>query len=404
MFGFNPLSQEFQSNPYAFYHMLQENAPVLHWPTWNMWFLSTYEDCASLLRDNRVGREWRNILTPDEIALRPEPPDRQRPLFEMQRNWMLFRDPPAHSRLRGLVHKAFTPRIIEHLRGYVQDLTNQLLDAAQAKGGMEVISEFAFLLPVTVIAELVGVPANDRTLFRGWSRDLAGTLELTEASEVYDRGADATQEFAAYLRTLIAQRRESPQDDLLTALIAAEQAGDTLTEEELVATVILLLVAGHETTVNLIGNGILALLRHPDQFARLHADPTLARGAVEEILRYDSPVQLTSRTIFEDGVEFGGKRIPPKTEVAALLGAANRDARVFADPDRFDITRAEAGKHIAFGNGIHFCLGAPLARLEGEIALRTVAERFPKLALTQETPVYRPSFVLHGLEHLTVTV
>jgi cytochrome P450 len=265
-----------------------------------------------------------------------------------------------------------------------------------------VIADLAFPLPVTVIAELVGIPASDQTLFRKWSRDLAFTLEFTEDSAVYDQGAAATLEFTAYLRQLIAERRKNPQEDLLTALVAAEEAGDKLSENELIATVILLLLAGHETTVNLIGNGTLALLRNPDQFARLKADPSLSRNAVEEIIRYDSPVQLTSRLATDD-VEIGGQAVHRGQTVVTLLGAANRDPNQFHQPNTFDIKRQGADKHIGFGNGVHFCLGAPLARMEGTIVFNQLAQRFPNLALVTDAPKYRPTLVLRGLEALPVT-
>ncbi len=403
MFEFDPLSPEFQSNPYAYYHALQEAAPVFYWERWNTWFLSRYDDCVAGLRDARMMRESTNVFPPEVIAGWPKPPEQQRPLIDMQRHWMLVRDAPTHTRLRGLVHKAFTPRMVERMRANVEKTASNLLDAVDKQGRMDVVADLAFPLPVTIIAELLGVPPADRERFRVWSRDLAGTLELTEEAAVYDQGAAATLEFTAYLRKLVAERRKEPHEDLLSALVAAEEAGDRLTEDELIAPAILLLVAGHETTVNLIGSATLALLRHPDQLARMQADLSLTRNAVEEALRYDSPVQLTARLVGTDDVEYGGGKFKRGQQVIFLLGAANRDPRQFPDPDRFDITRQGADKHIGFGNGIHFCLGAPLARLEGEIALRMLFQRFPRLHLETDRPNYRPTYVLRGLEALPVS-
>jgi cytochrome P450 len=275
---------------------------------------------------------------------------------------------------------------------------------------MDVIDDLATPLPVTVIAEMLGVPLDDHDAFRTWSRYLAGTLELTQSQEVVDQAAEAVVDFDAFLRRLVNERRRHPQDDLLTALVAAEEAGDKLDEDELVATCMLLLIAGHETTVNLIGNGLNALLRHRDQLALLRDASgedrsALVKSAVEELLRYDSPVQLTSRFVLED-FEYVGQAVTQKftkgQQIAMVLGAANRDPERFANPERLDITR-EDNKHLAFGNGIHFCLGAPLARLEGQIAFETLTRRMPTLRLVNEAVEHRESFVLRGLKSLRVT-
>jgi cytochrome P450 len=367
-----------------------------------MWFLSRYDDCAAVLRDSRFGHEILNVMTREELGWAAETPENIRPLVEMQRGWMLLKDPPDHTRLRTLVHKAFTPRMIERLRETIQTYTNSLLDTAQESGKMDVIEDLAFPVPVTVIADLLGVPASDRETFRRWSRDLAHTLELTDVEEIYVRGSGATVEFAAYFRELAAERRRIPREDLLSALVAVEAEGDRLTEDELIAMCILLLIAGHETTVNLIGNGTLALLRNPDQFRKLQEDPALVKPAVEELLRYDSPVQMTTRWVMED-LEFNGHPMKKGQQVATLLGAANRDPERFENPDTLDITRDD-NHHLAFGNGIHFCLGAPLARLEGQIVIGTLARRFPKMELTTDSPPYRDTYVLRGLQNLPVRV
>lgn len=399
-FQFNPLSPEFQANPYPYYDLLRQFAPIYYWENWGFWFLSRYEDCVAALRDPRLGREILKVMTPEELGWTAEPEENVRPLIEMQRGWMLLKDPPDHTRLRTLVHKAFTPRMIERLRDSVQSLTDSLLDEAQEKGEMDIIDDLAFPVPVTVIAELLGVPASDRETFRRWSRDLAHTLELTDVQEVYITGSKATVEFAAYFRELAEERRRSPREDLLSALVAVEAEGDRLTEDELIAMCILLLIAGHETTVNLIGNGTLALLRNPDQFTRLQQDPTLIKSTVEELLRYDSPVQLTVRWVLED-MELNGHKLRKGQQVATLFGSANRDPERFANPDQLDIGR-EDNHHLAFGNGIHFCLGAPLARLEGQIVIGTLAHRFPNMQLTTDQPPYRNTYVLRGLQHLPV--
>ena len=392
---FDPMSPEFRANPYPYYQLMLQHAPIFFRPDWNMWFVARYDDVVKTLREPRFGREYNRSNGTIEI------PESMRPLVDMQWLWMLLRDPPDHTRLRGLVHKAFTPKMIEQMRERVQATADRLIDAVEPNGALDVIADLAKPLPVTVIAEMIGVPAGDHALFRRWSDMLAPTLDLDDREETYLTGTKATVEFTDYLHGLIAERRARPQDDLLTALIAAEEAGDRLTEAELIATVILLLLAGHETTTNLIGNGTLALLRHPDQLVLLRDNPTLARGAVEELLRYDSPVQLTGRTAADD-VEIGGQIIQAGQYATTLIGAANHDPAQFADPDRLDITRAD-NHHLAFGNGIHFCLGAPLARMEGQIAFNTLLRRLPTLTLADDQPTYRDNLTLRGLNALPVT-
>jgi len=303
---------------------------------------------------------------------------------------MLDRDPPDHTRLRSLVSKAFTPRVVEGLRPRIQQIVDGLIARAQAAGSMDLIEEFAYPIPVNVICEMMGVPVEDHERFKGWSLDIARGLDsvlLPPDSEVPRRSAAARHAISDYFRQLIAARRASPRGDLLSALIAAEEAGDKLNEEELIATCILLLIAGHETTVNLIGNGVLALLRHPDELRRLRQAPALITSAVEELLRYD--------------VTFGGRTIRKGDMVMPFIGAADRDPAQFPDPDRLDLGRGD-NRHIAFGWGIHFCLGAPLARVEGQIAIDTLVRRLPRLALVAEHAEYRQSLTLRGLKMLPV--
>ena len=386
---FDPRSPAFRANPYPFYDMLRAFAPIFYWQPWGMWFLTTHEDCHALLRDDRFGH------LPLSVAAAPPS---QRALWQMQTNWLLTMNPPDHTRLRGLVQKAFTPRAVAQLRATIQRLTDALIDRMAEKEQVDVIADLAYPLPVAVICEMLGVPLADQGLFHAWSAALVRSLDLTDEPAVYNRASVAAAEMTAYFDALLAERRAQPQTDILSALVAAEEAGDRLTTEELFGTCALLLVAGHETTVNLIGNGTLALLRHPDQWQRLHNEPGLIASAVEELLRYDSPVQLTSRAALTD-VTYKGQRFPRGTFVTFLLGAANHDPAVFADPARLDVGRAN-NRHLAFGGGIHYCLGAPLARLEGEIALGTLARRLPTLALAGGPPVYRDNVALRGLEAL----
>ncbi|MFN8372541.1 MAG: cytochrome P450 [Anaerolineae bacterium] len=401
MFDFNPLSPEFQSNPYQYYNLLLEHMPMFYWDKWNMWFFSRYEDCSAVLRNNHFGHEFAATMSEEERAMLPTAPPEQKALWDMQRHWMLLKDPPSHTRLRMLVHKAFTPRTVEQLRVYIQRITDELIDGVQGAGRMDLIEDLAFPLPVTVISELLGIAQADREQVRLWSRDLAVSLEFIEEAEPYNRASVATEAFDHYLRGLIAEHRAHPREDLISALVAAEEAGDKLTEDEMIATIMLLFIAGHETTVNLIGNGTLALLRNPAQFDRLKADPALVKNALEELLRYDSPVQITTRITLQD-TEINGQAIKRGQSVATMLGAANRDPRTFANPDQLDITRGNAAQHIGFGNGIHYCLGAPLARLEAEIAFGTLLRRLPKLALGTDDPVYRGTYVLRGMKHFPV--
>ena len=397
---FNPLSPEFQANPYPYYEMLRANAPVFYWEGWNMWFLTRYDDCVAALKNPHFGHEITRVMTREELGWGPQP-ETVLPVYDMQRQWMLLKDTPDHTRLRTLVHKAFTPRMIELLRERAQRITDGLIDKAQPKGSMDLIGEFALLLPVTVIAEMLGVPPEDYEVLHGWSRDIADTLEFNESEETGKLASKATVEFSAYLRDLIDERRKAPKEDLISNLIAIEAEGDRLSEDEMVAMCILLLFAGHETTVNLIGNGTLALLRHPDQWEKLKADPSLVKTATEELLRYDSPVQITTRWIMED-TEFAGQQFRKGQSVATMFGAANHDPAKFVNPSQLDITR-DPNPHTAFGNGIHFCLGAPLARMEGQIAFAALASRLPNLQLAVENPPYRDTYVLRGLAKLPVT-
>jgi len=393
MKSFDPMDPEFLADPYPTYHRLRAEDPVHHSPL-GFWVLTRYEDVAAILRDARFIKEPLAALVAARFG------------SEVPRGVglsMLDRDPPDHTRLRSLVSKAFTPRVVEGLRPRIQAIVDDLIARAEPAGSMDLIEEFAYPIPVNVICEMMGVPVRDHERFKGWSLDIARGLDsiwLPPDSEIPRRSATARHAISDYFRELIAQRRTSPRADLLSALIAAEEAGDKLNEEELLATCILILIAGHETTVNLIGNGVLALLRHPAELSRLRATPGLITSAVEELLRYDGPVQRTARVASADAT-IGGHTIPQGDMVMPFIGAADRDPAHFPEPDRLNLSRAD-NRHIAFGWGIHFCLGAPLARVEGQIAIDTLVRRLPRLALIGDSVEYRQSLTLRGLKTLPV--
>jgi pimeloyl-[acyl-carrier protein] synthase len=395
---FNPMAPGYLENPYESLRQLLTRDPV-HWsPQMNAWIVTRHADVSLVLKDPRFGRGAPGVTAEERLA---KVPPAILPLARMQENWMLFKNPPVHTRLRGLVNMAFTPRTVERLRPHIQEIVSRLLDAVQDRGRMDVIRDFAFPLSVTVIAELLGVPAEDQAQIKEWSTVLSATIDAATDPGIYVRGAQVAQELAAYLRAVIAERRRQPRQDLISELIAVEEQGQKLTEEEMIATSVLLLVAGHETTVYLIGNGVLSLLKHPDQLQLLRARPELAPSAVEEILRFESPLAVTVRTAQSD-LELGGKLIRAGQEAHAILGAANRDPAVFADPDRLDITRSP-NNHLAFAVGSHYCVGAPLARLEVQLAFATLLQRLPHLTLVSEQPQWRRSVIFRGLTALPVT-
>jgi cytochrome P450 PksS len=362
------------------------------------WFLTRYDDVANFLKDPRFGKEIHKSLPP-ELANRYFPPADPDDIFAVVNYHLLNMDAPSHTRLRSLVHKAFTPRMVENLRPRIAEIAQNLLDGMgnMQVGEGDLIEKYSFPLPVIVIAEMLGVPSSDREKFREWTRALLFSND-EESSMI------SAMEFAGYLNILIDERKAQPQDDLLTNLIQAEEAGDKMSHMELTSMIFLLLVAGHETTVNLIANGTLAFLRHPDQLAKLRQNPALIKNAVEEILRYDGPVETTTtRWAFED-VTFGDVTIPQGEAVLASLLGANRDPAIFENPDVFDIERPNASKNIGFGAGIHYCLGAPLARLEGTIALDMLLKRFVnlELAVNPDELEWNPTILLHGMKALPV--
>ena len=385
---------EGRTDPYPRYAALRERAPV-HRSTFGLWTLTGYEDCQQLLRHPGVGKNFSEAM--DSMGLTATDNDVQ-DRFRNDRSNMLVTDPPDHPRLRGLATRAFPPRTVEALRPRIVTLVDELLDGF-GPGEVEVMDVLAFPLPVTVIGDMLGVPASDRAMLRPLVRSVTAILELAVSPEALAEAAEADAQLARYFADLVAERRADPGDDLLSKLIEAEDKGDQLTEHELISTAILLFAAGFETTTHLIGNGLLALLRHPEQLARLRADRSLLPRAVEELLRYDSPVQLAARTTYED-LTLGGQVIGAGSMVVAMLGAANRDPGRFHDPERFDVGRDE-GPPMSFGGGIHFCLGAALARLELQTSFATTLCRLPHLELVEE-PTWRGGYVIRGLEQLRV--
>lgn len=387
---------EGRADPYPRYAGLRAQAPV-HRSTFGMWTLTGYDDCQHLLRHPGVGKDFSAAM--NSLGLTDADRESQ-DRFRNDRSNMLLTDPPDHTRLRGLVTRAFTPRTVEKLRPGIVALVDELLDGFQAGEEIEVMDALAFPLPVTVIGDMLGVPAEDRAMLRPLVRSVTAILELAVSPEALATATEADAELSRYFAGLVAERRASPADDLLSKLIEAEDKGDQLSEHELISTVILLFAAGFETTTHLIGNGLLALLRHPDQLARLRADRSLLPRAVEELLRFDSPVQIAARTTYED-LSLGGHEIAAGSLVLPLLGAANRDPARFTDPDRLDVGRDE-GPPMSFGAGIHFCLGAALARIEGQIVLDRLLDRFTTMELVGGPPTVRDSLTLRGLVDLRI--
>jgi cytochrome P450 len=390
-----------RAQPYPWLDALREAGPVPAPGIDGLVVFGRFDDCEEILvapwgsHDPRKGNRFAEIAAARGLDEQAEM-DRQRSF--------LFLDPPDHTRLRGLVSKAFTRRRIEQMRPRVEQLVDGYLDAIAAKGDLELVTDLAYPLPVTVISEMLGVPPEDRDTFQAWSRLLAHSLDaglIPQPEEQLRAQRRAVNEFRAYFTELTERRRHEPTEDLLTGLVQAEEAGDRLSQDELLSTCILLLIAGHETTVNLIGNAVLTLLRHPDQWQLLVDDPALALAATEETLRFDPPVQLTSRTALED-VEVAGATVPKGGSAVCALGAANRDPRAFEHPERFDIRR-EDNKYLSFGKGVHYCLGAPLARLECEVTLAAFARRVVRPALVADPPDYTSNAILRGVAALPIT-
>ncbi len=396
--AYNPFEPGFAADPYPQYARMRAEHPVHESPL-GPWLLFAYDDVLRVLRNPAMSVEDRNASPgPLDEAIRDILGDR----VDRGSSAMLNRDAPDHTRLRRLVSKVFTPRAVERLRSRIEELVNDSLDTAETRGELDVIADLAFPLPFTVISEMLGTPDVDRDRLREWSGLLVRTLEPLPDLELLPRIAEAGDNLRDLITNMIDAKRAAPADDLLSALIAAEDEGDVLSDEELLDQVMLLYIAGHETTVNLIGNGTLALLRDRVQLDRLAGDPDLARPAVDELLRYDSPVQM-SRRITVTELEVGGRTIEPGNFVVLVLASANRDPAHWGDDaDRVDLRRPDAAEHVSFGGGAHHCLGAALARLEGEVALGSLIRRFPRIELAGE-PEWNGRLNLRGLERLPVT-
>ena len=421
--------EEVRVNPYPFYEQLREHDPV-HWDeVLGFWVFTRYADIDALYTDDRFSRAQGLMRGFDRLS----ESERQlvQPVYHSFSKTVFYADPPYHTHLRGLMNHAFTPRRVERLRPTIQRIVNELLDAAQPRDGkVDVIRDLAYPLPVMVIAELLGLPASDRERFKKWSDDLFAILGTVrqKPSHLLEQAVQSLHEMTDYVRNLSQKRRESPRDDLLTALLSVTEEDDlacphphtgpssqatgeltreraassALTAEELVSNINILLSTGHETTTHLIGNGTLALLQHPDQMQMLRVQPSLLAHAIEEMLRYDNPVQITYRAALEEA-DICGKRIRKGDLVNSIVGSANRDSRRFSNPDQFEITRNE-GRHLGFGLGIHFCIGAPLVRLEAEVVFETILRRFPGICLATETLEWQEHPIFRGLKSLPVNL
>lgn len=383
-------TKEFTHNPYPVYEKLRQSDPILNlqFPDGRFgWLISNYEQAVEALKDVRFSKDVAKAMGQEQTSV-----------FSTN---MLFSDPPDHKRLRGLVQKGFTPQRIGDMRGHIQEIADNLLDAVSSKDTINLIDEYAFKLPIIVISEILGVPTEDQDKFRVWSNSIIGASN----QEMNEQVVQHMNEFIAYLKDWFVKVREQPGDDMISQLVIAENQGDRLSEQELYGVVTLMIIAGHETTVNLIGNGVLALLEHPEQRRLLQEQPELIHSAIEEMLRYNGPVEFsTSRWAAED-MDFHGVHMKKGDLVVIALNSANRDASQFENPDIFDITR-EKSQHLSFGKGIHLCLGAPLARLEGEIAINTLLRRYPHFELQRDIDEleWRPGMIVRGVKEIPISL
>jgi cytochrome P450 len=399
----NPFIPEVISHPYPVYRRYREQDPV-HWGVSSnpnlpgAWYIFRYEDVMKVMEDRRFGREH---LKREDVETTPVPTI-YHTFLAMISKWIVFREPPDHTRLKSLVSKAFTVKIVENLRPVIYQIADSLLDQVHVQGQMDLLDKYAFPLPIMVIAMMLGADPQDHPLFRRWAFALqnASASRLKPPPEIYQQAETASQEFLDYFQPIIADRRANPREDLISNLVKAADAGDKLSDEEIVATCTHLLTAGHETTVNLIAKGTLALLQNPKAYKLLRSHPELMPNAVEEIIRYDTPIQMITRWAYAD-VEIGGQLIKRGDSVGIMLGSANRDPSRFQNPDIFDIQREDT-KHCGFGGGIHYCLGATLARAEGQIALNVLLNRLPELHLVNETIEWANNMIFHGPKHLPV--
>jgi cytochrome P450 len=399
---FDPGDPAFLVDPYPALNRLRESARVFYDPDRERWFVSRHEDVRSCLRDKRLGRSFRHVMTPEEIGVPPLDP-RWQAFWDAERWSLLWLEPPDHTRIRRLVAAAFTPRSVEALREPAQELARELLEPLAEAGEMELLYDYAQPYSIAVICRMLGVPTDRRQNLLDWSHRLVKMYELETTAEQAIVATEAAAEFRSYVLDLIRDRRARPRDDMITGLVEARVDGGRLSDDEIVCTVIVLLNAGHEATVNTLANGMRAFMLFPDEWRRLTNGIVPARSAIEEMIRWDPPLQQFERWALADDVVVDEVPIPFGSKISLLFGAANRDPRQFDDPDRFDIGRPNAAQHIGFGGGIHACIGAPLARIELDAALDTLVRRAPHLQLV-ETPRRTPTFQFRAFEALRLAL
>ena len=396
MLSFDPTDPGFLADPYPTLAALREESPIFYEESLERWFVTRHADVRACLRDRRLGRNFRHVGGDDEFGATPLDP-RWQGFWDTERWSLLWLEPPDHTRIRRLVAAAFTPRSVERLRTPAAQLARELLEPHAQRGRMELLRDYAQPYSIGVICRMLGVPTDRGSDLLDWSHAMVKMYEFDTTDAQASAATEAAGEFRGYVLDLIERRQREPRDDMVTALVEARVDGGRLTEAEIVSTIIVLLNAGHEATVNTLGNGIRALLRHPEEWDRLVAGEVTPALALEELIRWDPPLQLFERWVLEDGVEIAGRPVPKGQKLALLFGSANRDPRVFPDPECLDIERGNAAEHIGFGGGIHVCIGAPLARIELEASLRTLVEHAPRLELAAE-PRRNPAFVIWGLE------
>lgn len=399
---FDPGAPEFLADPYPALDALREATPVLRHERLDRTFVTRHADVRACLRDRRLGRNFRHVATPEQFG-QPELDPRWSSFWAVERWSLLWLEPPDHTRIRRLVAAAFTPRAVEALRAPAGRLARELLEPLAAAGEFDLLRDYAMPYSITVICRMLGVPEDRTGDLLDWSHAMVKMYELDTSPEQAARADAAAGAFRDYVAALIEERRRAPGEDMVSALVGARVDGERLSEEEIVSTVVVLLNAGHEATVNTIGNGFRALAHHPEQWARLVAGEVEPARALEELIRFDPPLQLFERWVLEDGFELAGVAIPRGRRVSLLFGSANRDPRAFEQPGRFDVGRVNAAQHVGFGGGIHVCIGAPLARIELEASLRALVERCPTLRLAGE-PRRNPAFVIWGLEGVRVAL
>src|ERR671936_396764 len=396
--AFDPSDPGFLEDPYPVLNRLRETAPVFYDESRERWFVTRHEDVRCCLRDKRLGRNFRHVLSAEEIGVPPLDP-RWGAFWDLERWSLLWLEPPDHTRIRKLVAAAFTPRSVEALREPAARLAHELLEPLAETGEMELLYDYAQPYSIAVICRMLGVPLDRHRDLLDWSHRMVKMYEFNVPLEAAEAANRAAAEFREYVLELIGERRAHPRDDMVTALVEARVDGERLSDEQIISTVIVLLNAGHEATVNTLGNGTLAFVRHPEQWKRVVYGSVPAAAALEEMIRFDPPLQLFERWVLQEGFAIGEVPIPRGAKIAMLFGAANRDPRVFASPDEFDVGRANAAQHIGFGGGIHVCIGAPLARIELEASVDALRRLWPELELAAE-PRHTGAFVIWGLEAL----